>query len=49
MTDCIYEEHRKDNDEKSKGDEKSIFSAFSLANESKRKITCSFSDEIWMK
>ena len=44
MTDCIYEEHRKDNDEKSKGGEERTFFRCE-----ERKITCSFFDEIWLK
>lgn len=44
MTDCIYEEHRNDNDEKSKGGEERTFFRCE-----ERKITCSFFDEIWLK
>ena len=42
MTDCIYEEHRKDNDEKSRGEERAFFRCFHLLMNQKERSRARF-------
>lgn len=42
MTDYIYEEHRKDNDEKSRGEERAFFRYFHLLMNQKERSRARF-------